>query len=216
MAEQVRKLEAFFKHRENNPDEDDGNDDTCGEYWEFQKPDQVELWSIELDPMIGWSYFVHKFKNSIVFLPILYIEHIKGVLFEGPKTVLVHCMMTNEEPYMFTICVEYNKSPFNFTVFLKSLENSAYKGFIKDIEVQIDKREWLNKDKLPLGARSMVSKVRQTIISLDVMLATNKSISKKMRAIELAGHMTSQGRSIGSTLLQAPASRAQEAASTRS
>ena len=40
-------------------------------------------------------------------------------------------------------------------------------------------KEWLNKDGLPFGARSMASKVRQTIISLDVMTTTNKSISEK-------------------------------------
>jgi hypothetical protein len=64
------KLEAFFKRRENTQDEDDGDDNTFGEYGEFQELDKVELWSIELDPMMGISHFVHKFKNSSVFLPI--------------------------------------------------------------------------------------------------------------------------------------------------
>ena len=32
MAEQVQKLEAFFKRRENSPDKDDGDDNTFSEY----------------------------------------------------------------------------------------------------------------------------------------------------------------------------------------
>ena len=161
--------------------------------------------------MIRWSHFVHKFKNSTVFLPISYIECVKAVLFEHPRIVLVQCMTNDEEPYMFT---NYNKSPFDLIVFLKNLKNSKYKGLMKDIEIQVDKNEWLNKDGLPLGARSMASKVRQTIISLDVMMATNKSISKKMRAIELTGHVTSQEESIGSALPHSPTSGASGVAST--
>ena len=47
-------------------------------------------------------------------------------------------------------------------------------------------------------------------------MATNKSISKKMRAIELTGHVTSQGGSIGSALFHVPVLGAQGVASTRS
>jgi hypothetical protein len=67
MDEQVQKLTAFFKRREITPDEDEGDDNTFRDYWEFQEPSEVEFWSIELDPMTGWSHFVHKFKNSSVF-----------------------------------------------------------------------------------------------------------------------------------------------------
>jgi hypothetical protein len=51
---------------------------------------------------------------------------------------------------MFTICVEYSKNPFDLTVFLKSLENSEYVPLMKEIEEQVDKKEWLNKEGLPL------------------------------------------------------------------
>ena len=123
MAEQIQKLEAFFKRRENILDEDGGDDNTYGEYWEFQEPDEVESWSIALNPMTGWVHFVHKFKSSPVFLPISQDKQIKDVLFEKPDTVLVHCVMIDEEPYMFTICIEYSKSPFDLTEFMKTLEN---------------------------------------------------------------------------------------------
>jgi hypothetical protein len=216
MDEQVQKLEAIFKRRDKCPDEDDGDDNTFGEYWEFQEPDQVELWSLELNPMTGRSYFVHKFKNSIVFLPISYNERAKDVLFERPGTVLIHCVTTIEEPYMFTICVEYSKSPFDLTVFLKSLENSEYVPLMKEIEEQVDKKEWLNKEGLPLGTRGMASRVRQIIVSLDVMRATNKSMSQQMRAFELTGNVTSQGGSIGSALPLAPVSGAHGVASNQS
>jgi hypothetical protein len=100
--------------------------------------------------MTGRLHFVHKFKNSTVFLPISYNKRAKDVLFERAGTVLIHCVTTTKEPYMFTICVEYSKNPFDLTVFLKSLENSEYVPLMKEIEEQVDKKEWLNKEGLPL------------------------------------------------------------------
>ena len=177
MAKQVQKLEAFFKRRENSPNKDDGDDNTFGEYWEFEEPDQVELWSLELDPMTKRLHFIHKFKNLTVFLPISYIERVKDIFFECLGTMLIHRVRTIEEPYMFTICVDYSKSPFNLTIFLKSLENLEYEALMKEIEDQVDKKEWLNKEGFPLSARSMASKVRQIIVSLDILTTTNKSMS---------------------------------------
>jgi hypothetical protein len=139
--EQMQKLEAIFKCRENSQDEDDGNENTFGEYWEFQEPDEVEFWSIELDPKTGRSHFVYKFKNSSVFLPTSYNECVKDVFFERGGIILIHCMTTTEDPYMFTICLDYNKSPFDLTVFLRSLENSIYKALMKEIKDQVDKKK---------------------------------------------------------------------------
>ena len=119
--------------------------------------------------------------------------------------VLVHCMTIDEEPYMFTICIEYSKSPFDLTEFLKSLENSAYTRLMKDIEKSVDKKEWVNKEGLPLKAAGMVSRIRHAVISLDIVTSTNRGIAKGMKAIELIGHLASQDGSI--------ASGAQEAAS---
>ena len=169
-----------------------------------------------LNPITGWIHFVHKFKNSPVFLPILHDERIKDVLFEKPDTELVHCMTIDEDPYMFTICIEYSKSPFDLIEFLRSLENSAYERLMKEIEQAVDKKKWVNKEGLPLNAMSMSSKVRQTVISLDIMTATNRIIANQMKAIELIGQLASQGRSIGSALPHAPVSGTQGAASTRS
>ena len=141
--------------------------------------------------MIRRSHFVHKFTNLTVFLPISYIERVKDILFECLRTMLVHCVTTIEEPYMFTICVDYSKSLFDLTTFLKSLENYEYETFMKEIEDHIDRKEWLNKEGLPLSARSMALEVRQIIISLDIMTTTYKSMSQRMKAIELRGNVTS-------------------------
>ena len=129
--------------------------------------------------------------------------------------MLVHCVTIDEEPYMFTICIEYSKSPFDLTEFLKTLENSQYKRLMKDIKASVDKKEWMNKEGCPLGGRNMASKIRQTVISLDIVTATNRGIVDQMKAIELTGHLASQGGSIGSVLPHAPASGTQGVASTR-
>jgi hypothetical protein len=46
----------------------------------------------------------------------------------------------------------------------------------------------------------MASRIRQLIVSLDVMTASHKHISQKMKAIELIGNVTSHGGSTGSSL----------------
>jgi hypothetical protein len=71
-------------------------------------------------------------------------------------------MTTIEEPYMFTICMDYDISPFDLPIFLKSLENSDYKFLIKEIEDQVDKKKWLNKEGLLFGARAMASSLATT------------------------------------------------------
>ena len=198
MAEQIQKLQAFFKQRESTPDEDGGDDNTYGEYWEFENPDEVEKWSMALNPMTAWAHFIHKFKTTPVFLPISHEEMIKDVLFEKPDTVLMHCVTIAEEPYMFTICIDYSKSPFDLPEFLKSLENTEYERLMKDVEKLVDKGEWVNKQGLPLKASAMVSRVRHLVTSLDVVTATNRAVADGMKAIELAGQLASQGGSIAS------------------
>jgi hypothetical protein len=105
---------------------------------------------------------------------------------------------------MFTICVECKFNPFDLSIFLRSLENSDYEALMKEIEAQVDNKEWLNKEGHPFGFRAMASRVRQLIVSLDVMTASNKYMSRQMRAIELTRNVTSQGGSIGSTLPTPP------------
>ena len=124
MDEQVRKLEAIFKQRKNSQDEDDGDNNSFGEYWKFQEPNKVEYWSIELDRMTSRTYFVHKFKNSTVPFPISNNEYVKDVLFEKGGTILIHCMTIIDDLYMFTICVDYSIYLFDLPIFLKNLENS--------------------------------------------------------------------------------------------
>jgi hypothetical protein len=48
--------------------------------------------------MTGRTDFVHKFKNSLVFLPISYNERVKDALFERGGIILIHCVTTTKEP----------------------------------------------------------------------------------------------------------------------
>jgi hypothetical protein len=74
--------------------------------------------------MTEWMYFVHKFKNSVVFLPISHVERIKEVFSESGGRINIHCETTESEPYLFTICVEYAKvhSIFPFPQELRGLK----------------------------------------------------------------------------------------------
>jgi hypothetical protein len=90
--------------------------------------------------MTGRTYIVHKFKNSTMPLLILYNECVKDVIFERGGTLLIHCVTTTDDPYIFTICVDYSICPFDLQVFLKNLENSDYESLMKEIEDQMDKK----------------------------------------------------------------------------
>jgi hypothetical protein len=51
MDEQIPRLEVFFKRLMVDKDDDDGDNNSSGEYWEFICSDNVESWSLELLPM---------------------------------------------------------------------------------------------------------------------------------------------------------------------
>ena len=105
--------------------------------------------SLELEPMTNWKHFVHKFKNSSVVFPILHKDKVKDVLYGSSGINNIHCKTIEEDPYMFTICVEYAKATFHLLIFLKSLENSKHESLLKEVEKQVDKKMWLNKEGLP-------------------------------------------------------------------
>jgi hypothetical protein len=98
--------------------------------------------------MTNWKHFVHKFKNSSVVLPILHKDKIKDVLYRSSGISNIHCETTEEDPYMFAICVEYAKATFHLLIFLKNLENSKHESLFKEVEKQVDKKMWLNKEGL--------------------------------------------------------------------
>jgi hypothetical protein len=103
MDEQIPRLEAFFKRLVVDKDNNNGDDNSSGEYWEFIRPDDVLSWSLELLPMTANTYFVHKFKNSPTFLPISYEERVKEVFYGGDGRVDIYYKTTGAEPYLFTI-----------------------------------------------------------------------------------------------------------------
>jgi hypothetical protein len=197
MMSQIRRnLETFFKRKMPNPEEDGSDDNSGGEYWEFIDPDEVEFWSLELIPMSDSTHFMPKLKISPIFLPILNDEKIREVLYENPGRVNILCETTTLERYVFTISIDYAKAPFHLTHFLKSIENSSYEAFLKEIKEQVDKKMWLNKEGLPLNAKSMASKVRQVLISIATMSALNKRFTQDMRAIDLTDRVMSQGSAL--------------------
>ena len=110
--EVTRKLKTFFKHKDANLDEDDGDDNLGGEYWEFIDLDDVECWSLEFILMSNWVHFVQKFKNLLAFLSISHEEKVREVRYESRKRINIHYMTTTDEPCLFTISIDYEKAPF--------------------------------------------------------------------------------------------------------
>ena len=95
--------------------------------------------------MNNWIYFLYKFKNSSAFLPISSKEKVREVLFEIGGKLNIHCKTTMEEPYFFTISVDYKKASFYLPHFMQSMENLWYESLMKEIEVQVHRKMWINK-----------------------------------------------------------------------
>jgi hypothetical protein len=114
-------------------------------------------------------------------------------LFEIGGRLNIHCKTTMEEPYFFTISVDYEKAPFYLPHFLQSMQNPWYESLMKEIEVQVYRKMWVNKEGLPFTARAMASKLRQVFLSIATMSALNKRVTEQMRSMDLTKQVMSQG-----------------------
>ena len=92
---------------------------------------------------------------------------------------------------MFIICVEYTKVAFYLATFLKSLENSKNESLFKDVESQVDRKKWVNKDGLPLGLKAIASRIRQLLLSIAMMITSIRHLKSKMGPIDLIRHIIS-------------------------
>jgi hypothetical protein len=71
----------------------------------------------------------------------LHDELVKKVLLKNDGTIFIHCETRAKEPYMFTLCIEYYKSPFHLPTLLKSLENSDCESLMREVEEQVDQKK---------------------------------------------------------------------------
>ena len=126
MADQIERLCQFFVRKDVNLSDNEGNDNTSGEYWEVKDPKHLEFWSIALVPMIENVNFVMTFSATPHALPISVDEHIKDVVHFKDNILYIHCQTMDVDPYSFTIVLNNNTSPFTVVPFLSSLEGSSY------------------------------------------------------------------------------------------
>ncbi len=204
MEEQRQRLSAIFKTRDVSISDDEGDDNTSGEYWEFRDPHEVEYWSIALIPMTDKTHLVHKFRNAPTALMISVEERILDIGVQKGSVVEIACETTTPETYRFTICIDITLSPFNVTEFLRSLEGSNFAPLITEVEDQIDKKQWESKDGQPLKSKSLTSKIRNLLLNIAKLSALNTRVSDGMRPLEISRIVESQGGSQGSALGSTP------------
>ena len=130
IGDQIERLLLFFKRREVDISDDEGDDNSNSEYWEFLHPDEVEAWSIGLVPMTNYVHFQAKFRTAEHAVAVFADEKVKDVVWYSENTILIHCETTGSPPYSFTICVDNSKSPFSTLYFLKSLNGSVYEPLV--------------------------------------------------------------------------------------
>ena len=163
MGDQIQRLQLFFNRKVVDISDDEGDDNSNSEYWEFQNPEEVEAWSIALVPMMDFLHFQAKFRTAEDAMPISTDEKVKDVVWYADNTLLIHCETTSSLPYFFTICVDNTKSPFSTLYFLRSLNGSVYEPLMKEVEREIDNKAWQAKDGQPLRARLVAGKVRRLL-----------------------------------------------------
>ena len=195
MADQIQRLNNFFKRMDVNLSDDEGDDTINGEYWEVKDPDRLESWSIALVPKTDNVNFVMKFRARPHALPISAEERIQEVAYYKGNTLHIHCETIDVEPYSFTDVVDNTMSPFFVVLFLASLQGSSYEPLIKEVESEIDRQVWTTKEGLPLRACSVASKVRNLIHSMAKMAAARKAVTSALMPLDLSRVVGTQNTS---------------------
>ena len=173
MGDQIQRLQLFFERKEVDISDDNGDNNSNSEYWEFLHPEEVEAWSIALIPMTDFLHFQANFCTADDGMAISADEKVKDVVWYVENTLLIQCKTTPSLPYFFTICFDNSKSPFCTLYFLRSLNDSMYEPLMKEVERDIDQKAWQTKDGLPLRARLVAEKVRRLIQSIATMTSVN-------------------------------------------
>ena len=198
MREQIQRLQLFFKRKEVDISDDEGDDNSNNEYWEFLNPEEVEAWSIALVPMTDFLHFQAKFRTAKDAMPISADEKVKDVVWYADNTLLIHCETTSSPLYFFTICLDNSASPFSTLYFLRSLNGFVYEPLMKEVEREINNKAWQSKDGQSLRARPVVGKVRRLLQSIATMTAANKAVASAIMPITLSRGRNTQGASEGS------------------
>ena len=185
MGDQIQGLQLFFRRKEVDISDDEGDDNSNNKYWEFQNLEEVEAWSIALVPMTEFLHFQAKFRTSKDAMPISPDEKVKDVMWYVDNTLLIHCETTASPPYFFTICVNNSASSFSTLYFLRSLNDLVYKPLMKEVEREIDNKAWQSKDSQPLRARPVVGKVRRLLQSIATMTAANQVVASAIMPLTL-------------------------------
>ena len=163
MGDQIQRLQLFFKKREVDISDNEGDENSNNEYWEFLNPEEVEAWSIALVPMTDFLNFQAKFRKADDAMAISADEKVKDVVWYTENTLLIHCETIASPSYFFTIYVDNSVSPFSTLYFLRSLNGSVYKPLMKEVERDIDNKACQAKDGQPFRARPIAGKVRRLL-----------------------------------------------------
>ena len=178
MADQFERLCQFFVRKDVDLSDNEGDDNTSGEYWEVKDPEHLKSWSIALVPITENVNFVMKFFAVPYTLPISTDKRIKEVVHFKDNILHIHCQTMDVDPYSFTIVLNNScTSPFTVVPFLSSLEGSSYEPLMKEIKADIHKKSSVTKEGLPLRACSISLNLRSLIMSMATMTTSHKVVA---------------------------------------
>ena len=198
MGDQIQRLQLFFKRKEVDISNNDSDNNSNSEYWEFLHPEEVEAWSIALVPTTDFIYFQTKFCTAEDAMAISADEKVKDVVWYTENTLLIHCEAIASPPYFFTICIDNSKSLFSTLYFLRSLNGLVYEPLMKDVERDIDQKAWQTKEGLSLRAHRVARKVRRLIQLMATMTTAYQVVAIAIMPVTLSRGRNTQGVSEGS------------------
>ena len=202
MADQIECLYQFFVRKDVDLSDDEGDDNTSGEYWKPKDPKRLESWSVAPVLVIENVNFVMKFSTAPHALPISADERIKDVVHFKDNILHIHCKTTDADQYTFTIALNNNSSPFTVVPFLASLAGSSYEPLMKEVEAGIDRKSWVTKEGFSLQARAVASKLRSLTMSIATMVASQRAVVSALMPLDLSRVRSNTNASQGSACAQ--------------
>ena len=198
MTEIESKLSAHFTKIPMEPESVSVDEMMEGEYWEFTEPKTHKSWSFKMIPHTDNMHFNMKHKNLTAFLPILFDEKIKQLAEDIFPEIRIHCVTTTlgvaaEDQYHFTIVLNSEKIYFNITPFLENLEPMLYYEEVKELEESMDRRDYHNKDGMPLTGKRLCTKLGLLMNSFEVLKAKHNMQRSFMASRTVSADHSSQG-----------------------
>lgn len=193
-------LKHFFKRRQVDLEEDDGDDTKQLECWELKDPSKTvswtALWAAHTPHLTIATSFAGNINDPMV------IDVDTRITEFDPETtdvLKIICSSPGPDPYIFSIAVDTVKTPFDPMYMLDSLDASNFDEIKSTLKSDILEGKWKTKQGGPLKAKPLSFKLRNIINSMiqAAIAAKAKTVPHRAGVVEGSG-LTATGSPVQS------------------